>query len=387
MLAPHETTRSAARRVTPSTMRSLMPAIRDEENECFLWNQRKCYEAMELDARQRRWETTYTVPDTDTYDSPVLDAVFMRLGRWLRSELFDVRPDATRIRSLIVCWDPARTLDSVSLQERQNPTSNAMIRLRMLHRNSTRNGESSNNIGGGSGAGGNSNNSRDFAGAGRSGRNAPTPFLYANPEQARFTQVNRNDETQMASSGAERATSDAFLRPAADSFLSANYNEQQPQQHPDAREMSPQHAMQPSWNDSAAAQQWLLSQWIETAQLQNARFQMQQDMLNKQMLEMQKQQREQQEKQFLPVKITHLAPVDSESRAVRAAQTAGASTLEKRASAAGAAAAVPDGEENDNDDDEKDQAEDDDVEEEEEEDGIEEDYDGVQHEEEEGEDK
>lgn len=121
-------------RVTPAFVRSLMPRVQDEENECFQWNRRKFYEAMEVEARNRRWEVTYAVPDMDAYDVHVLDAVFQRMIGWLRSERFDVRADSTRPRSFVASWDPARTPASITSAEQRNKGSNAMIRLRTVER-------------------------------------------------------------------------------------------------------------------------------------------------------------------------------------------------------------------------------------------------------------
>lgn len=121
-------------RFTPAAIRQLMPRVRDEEEDCFRHNQRKCSEAIELECSQRRWETTYAVPDTDEYDVHVLEAVYKRLVQWLIDEKFDVQPESTRPRSFTVSWDPAQTLSSVTEEEKANLQSNAMIRLRTVER-------------------------------------------------------------------------------------------------------------------------------------------------------------------------------------------------------------------------------------------------------------
>lgn len=131
---PSSTAQQPMKRFTPAAVRELMPRVRDEEEECFRLNQRKCSEAIELDCSQRRWETTYAVPDTDEYDIHVLEAVYKRLVQWLVDEKFDVQPESTRPRSFTVSWDPAVTLASITEIEKADQQSNAMIRLRTIQR-------------------------------------------------------------------------------------------------------------------------------------------------------------------------------------------------------------------------------------------------------------
>lgn len=122
-------------KLTPATIRSFMPCMKDEENECFQFNQRKLYESMELEARQGKWCTTYTVHPLEDMDPIFLDAVYQRIFRWLQNEKFYVTPsDRIRSRSLCVSWDPIVTQNSLTVNEYQNPNSNALIRLRTVSR-------------------------------------------------------------------------------------------------------------------------------------------------------------------------------------------------------------------------------------------------------------
>lgn len=129
---------SAAQRahvaLTPAYIRSFMPALRDEEDELYKKHRKQCYEHMRSQARALKWETTYSIPDVDDTDVHVLDAVYARIVQWLRSEHFVVETDSSNLRSIIVSWDPAANPENISAEERADPNSNAMKRLRAVQR-------------------------------------------------------------------------------------------------------------------------------------------------------------------------------------------------------------------------------------------------------------
>lgn len=263
--------RQPTKRVTPSQMRSLMPPLPDEEDECFRWNQRKCCEAMEMEARQCRWETSYTVPDMDAYEASVLDAVFQRLGRWLRNESFDVRADSARPRSLIVSWDAIRTPDSITSEERSNQKSNAMIRLKSVHRASSRQNDTD------------------------------ADYVDYEPSPSPYPTSSANATAAATTGGGGR--------------LAEYYRQQWPGTSAIAQQQP-----QP--------QQWLFSQWLESANMEATRMLQQrlQEAAQQQQLQQQQQQQEQQQKMaFVAVPPTGLLPVEATSRAARAADVAGVS--------------------------------------------------------------
>lgn len=126
--------RTAPIALTPAYIRACMPALRDEEDELFAKHRNACAQQMREAARSLKWETIYSMPDTDESDVHVLDAVFDRIVGWLCSEHFVVQPHSSSIRCIVISWDPAANPENISAQERADPNSNAMKRLRAVQR-------------------------------------------------------------------------------------------------------------------------------------------------------------------------------------------------------------------------------------------------------------
>lgn len=126
--------RAVATALTPAYIRACMPPLRDEEDELFAKHRNACAQQMRDAARALKWETIYSMPDTDESDVHVLDAVFDRIVGWLCSEHFVVQPHSSSIRCIVISWDPAANPENISAQERADPNSNAMKRLRAVQR-------------------------------------------------------------------------------------------------------------------------------------------------------------------------------------------------------------------------------------------------------------
>lgn len=127
-------TSSGGRRVTPAFMRSLMPGWPDPAEELYRKHQLQLVRLMELQARNQRFEASYSVTDSHVSDERLLQHVHERLLRWLKRKKFELKPCSKGPRSFTVTWDPVATADSVTPHELQNPHSVAVTRIRSFRR-------------------------------------------------------------------------------------------------------------------------------------------------------------------------------------------------------------------------------------------------------------
>ena len=115
--------------VTPATIRTSMPAVRDLEYELLKRFQTELFRAMSRSKAAGQYQTEFQVYDPDQ-DDYLLDTVFQKLIAVLRNEKFYVACSTSTARLFIVSWDPILTRDSLTQAELNDPNSNASIRLR-----------------------------------------------------------------------------------------------------------------------------------------------------------------------------------------------------------------------------------------------------------------
>lgn len=120
--------------VTPAFLRSLMGYYPDEADTLFQKHKQQLYHLMEIETRKKQLQVTYSVIEDSVIDEGVLRSVLLRLVGWLRKKRFYVEASSQSARSFIVSWDPKVTPDSITPEERANPESVAMKRLKSLKR-------------------------------------------------------------------------------------------------------------------------------------------------------------------------------------------------------------------------------------------------------------
>ena len=115
--------------VTPASIRVSMPPIKDVVFENLRRFQLSLLRVMTKRKDEGCYQAEFLVESRDL-DEHMLNTIFDKLVASLRHEKFFVVVHKSTPRTLIVSWDPIVTQDSITTEERNNPQSNASIRLR-----------------------------------------------------------------------------------------------------------------------------------------------------------------------------------------------------------------------------------------------------------------